>query len=98
LFLALRGQMTRVIGTRRPVIISSLGDAAELARHITPDWNSVHLIIRGNVLVHIVNGHVMSVVIDDDAAGRSSSGLIGVQVHVGPPMRVEYRNIRLKRS
>jgi hypothetical protein len=98
LFLALRGQMTRVIGTRRPVIISSLGDAAELARHITPDWNSVHLIIRGNVLIHIVNGHVMSVVIDDDAAGRSSSGLIGVQVHVGPPMRVEYRNIRLKRS
>ncbi len=97
LFLAQRGQMTRVVGTRKPVIVSSLGDAGELAKHITPDWNSVHLIIRGNLLVHIVNGHVMSIVIDDDVAGRSPGGLIGVQVHVGPPMKVAFRNIRLRR-
>ena len=36
------------------------------------------------------------VVVDDDAAGRTMEGLIGVQVHVGPPMKVEYRNFRLK--
>ncbi len=96
LFLALRGQVTRVLGTRKPVVVSSLGDAAELAKVITTDWNSVHLIIRGNLLVHTVNGHVMSVVMDDDPVGRTSAGLIGVQVHVGPPMKVEYRNFRLK--
>jgi hypothetical protein len=38
----------------------------------------------------------MSVVIDDDPANRPREGLIGVQVHVGPPMKVEYRNFRLK--
>jgi hypothetical protein len=38
----------------------------------------------------------MSAVIDDDAKGRTAKGLIGVQVHVGPPMQVRYRNWRLK--
>ena len=62
---------------------------------VTDDWNAVHLIVRGNTLTHMINGRVMSVVIDDDAANRPADGLIGVQVHVGPPMKVEYRNIRL---
>ena len=96
LFLAVRGQLTRVVGGRPPVLVSSLGDGNELGTLITDDWNSVHLIIRGNVLTHIVNGRMMTVTIDDDAANRPADGLIGVQVHVGPPMKVEYRNIRLK--
>jgi hypothetical protein len=96
LFLATRGQVTRITGLRKPEILSSVGDPAELAKHLTPDWNAVHLIIRGNVLIHMINGHTMCVVIDDDAEGRAASGLIGVQVHVGPPMKVQYRNIRLK--
>ena len=44
----------------------------------------------------MLNGHLMSVVIDDDAASRMLKGEIVVQVHVGPPMKVEYRNFRLK--
>ena len=39
---------------------------------------------------------LMSEVIDDDPVGRRFDGLIGVQVHVGPPMKVEYRSVRLK--
>ena len=54
------------------------------------------VIARGNVLTHIINNRVMSIVVDDDSANRPMDGLIGVQVHVGPPMTVEYRNIRLK--
>ena len=96
LFLATRGQVTRVTGTQKPIILSSLGDPKELAGFITPDWNSFHLVARGNVLSHILNGHLMSMVIDDDPVGRTFEGLIGVQVHVGPPMKVEYRNFRLK--
>ena len=63
---------------------------------MTDDWNAVHLIVRGNMLTHMINGRLMSVVIDDDAANRPVEGLIGVQVHVGPPMKVEYRHLRLK--
>ncbi len=96
LFLAVRGQITRVVGTRPPVVLSTFGDAAEMAGIATDDWNAVHLIIRGNTLMHFLNGRLMSVTIDDDAANRPVDGLIGVQVHVGPPMKVEYRNIRVK--
>ena len=60
------------------------------------DWNEVHLIVKGNRLQHYVNGVLMSDVTDDDKVNRKMSGLLGVQVHVGPPMKVEYRNIRLK--
>ena len=96
LFHALRGQVTHVVGGRKPIILSTIGDSAALAEFITKDWNSIHMIIRGNTLIHMLNGHLMSVVIDDDASGRAMKGEIGVQVHVGPPMKVEYRNFRLK--
>ena len=59
-------------------------------------WNECHVIARGHTLIHLVNGHVMSVVVDDDPQERTSEGLIGMQVHVGPPMKIEFRNIRLK--
>jgi hypothetical protein len=96
LFLGVRGQLTRVVGGRPPVLLSVIGDTAELAKIVTDDWNAVHVLARANVLTHIVNGRVMTVVIDDDAPNRPVDGLIGVQVHVGPPMKVQYRNIRLK--
>lgn len=60
------------------------------------DWNSVHLIIKGNTLQHYVNGVLYSEVNDLDEINRSKNGYIGVQVHVGPPMKVEYKNIKLK--
>jgi hypothetical protein len=96
LFLAVRGQVTHVTGTRTPIILSSLGDNKELGSAITTAWNAIHLIIRGNVLMHIINGRLMSVTIDEDTTGRTMEGLIGVQVHVGPPMKIEYKNWRLK--
>jgi hypothetical protein len=96
LFLATRGQMTHVVGGRKPVLLSSVGDSAALAAFITTDWNAVHITARANTLIHALNGHVMCVVVDDDAPNRMASGLIGVQVHVGGPMKIEYRNWRIK--
>lgn len=96
-FLAMRGQITRVRAGHTPEIIGSLGESAALQSLVKKeDWNSYHLIVRGNVLIHLLNGHLMSQVIDDDADARRSDGLLGVQVHVGPPMKIEYRNFRLK--
>ena len=96
LFLAVRGQVTRVVGTRPPVVVATIGDEAQLGALATDDWNAVHLVIRGNTLMHLLNGRLLSTTIDDDAPNRPADGLIGMQVHVGPPMKVEYRNIRLK--
>jgi hypothetical protein len=83
-------------GSKR--VIGNLERSAdELKALVKPgDWNHVHLIARGNVLVNIVNGHVMTMIVDDDAKGRAMKGLIGFQIHTGPPMKIEFRNIYLK--
>lgn len=96
LFLAQRGEFTHVTGLGKPVILSRLGDNASLKQSLVEDWNAVHIIARGNLLLHQINGQLMSMVLDDGPQ-RQRKGRIGVQVHVGPPMKVEYRNWRLKR-
>lgn len=97
-FLALRGDISRVDADGKARIIGSVGEKDALAAVAkAEDWNEYHLIVRGNTLIHLLNGRVMSVVIDDDPAGRKFDGLLGVQVHVGPPMKIEYRNFRIKR-
>ncbi|MBL8216308.1 MAG: DUF1080 domain-containing protein [Bryobacterales bacterium] len=93
LFHALRGQVTRRVAGRKPILVATFPDPKDA---ITAEWNAVHLIIRGNTLIHMINGQLMSMVIDEDAGGRRMEGSIGVQVHVGPPMKVQYRNLRLK--
>jgi hypothetical protein len=78
--------------------VSTFADGSELAGAIADGWNSAHIIARGAALTHLLNGRLMCVVVDDDAPNRPADGSIGVQVHVGPPMKVEYRNIRIKES
>ena len=78
-------------------ITGSLGENEALKTKIkSQDWNSFHLIIKGNRLQHYINGVLMSDVTDNDAVNGKSKGILGVQVHVGPPMKVQYRNLRLK--
>jgi hypothetical protein len=60
------------------------------------EWNELHLIIKGNRLQHYVNGVLMSDVTDNDPVNRKAQGRLGMQLHVGPPMRVEFKNILLK--
>ena len=97
-FLALRGDISRVDPDGKSRVTGSVGDKDALEKLIkNDDWNEFHLIVRGNTMIHILNDHVMSVVVDDDPAHRKFDGLLGVQVHVGPPMKIEYRNFRLKK-
>ncbi len=80
------------------VVTESLGKKEDLLAKIkSEDWNQIHLIIKGNHLLHYVNGVLMSDVTDNDEVNRRMKGALGVQVHVGPPMKVEYREIWLKR-
>lgn len=96
-FLALRGQFTYVAEGKKPGVVGTLGDAAELKDLIkNGGWNEYHIIARGNVLTQILNGRVMSMLVDDDVPNRKMSGLIGIQLHLGPPMKIEVRNVRIK--
>jgi hypothetical protein len=60
------------------------------------DWNQFQVVARGNVVIHVLNGHVTALFVDDDVAGRALDGLLGLQIHTGPAMKVEFRNIWIK--
>lgn len=71
------------------------GDA--LKAYIKPnDWNELEVIARGNVLIHVLNGHVAAVFVDDDGSARMAKGLMGFQLHMGAPMKVEFKDVYLK--
>ena len=99
-FLAMRGSFARVrgAGAAGRTLIGSFGDDAALLALLKPnDWNTLHIIARGNTIIQLVNGRVMSAVIDEDVEGRAMEGLLGLQIHVGQPMRIEFRNIWYKK-
>ena len=94
-FLALRGQMTLLQQGKKQAIANLGGDDLKNLIKVN-DWNQLHIIARGNEVTHVLNGRLMAAAIDDDATNRAMGGLIGFQMHVGPPMKVEYRNIWFK--
>jgi hypothetical protein len=78
-------------------VTGSLGTSDELKTKIKAEqWNEFHIVAKGNRLQHYINGVLMSDVTDNDSVNGKAKGLLGVQVHVGPPMKVQYRNIRIK--
>lgn len=98
-FLSMRGQLATSPGDgQRPKVIANLKSGDDLKGAIKiNDWNLIHIIARGNTLIHIMNGQLTSVFIDDDTKNRAMSGLLGFQIHVGPPMKIEFRNVYLKK-
>jgi Domain of Unknown Function (DUF1080) len=96
-FLALRGQYTYIGESGKPGIVGSVGDGDELKGLIRSEgWNDLDIIARGNALTQLINGRVMSMLVDDDTSGRKMDGLIGIQVHKGPPTKIEVRRVRIK--
>lgn len=97
-FLALRGQFSYIGPDGKKGAVGAVGDNEELKKLIKiGDWNEIHIIARGNTIIQLINGHVMSQIIDDDKSGRKMDGLIGIQLHrTTGPMKIEARRIRLK--
>ena len=97
-FLAMRGQFTRMWEGGKKTLIGSPGDGEALKAVIKEnDWNDFHVVARDNMILHVLNGHIMCAFIDDDPKGRAMEGLLGFQLHAGPPMKVEFRNILLRK-
>lgn len=79
--------------------VQEIGDNKELATKVkdAPEWNEYHIIANNWTLTQKINGVLMSELIDLDKKNRRSTGLIAIQLHQGPPMTIEVRNIRIKK-
>lgn len=75
----------------------TLGEREALKSNINQnDWNEIRIVAEGKRLAHYINGVLMSEIIDDDTKHRKMEGLIGLQLHTGPPMKIEFKNVRLQ--
>ncbi|MGC6455906.1 MAG: family 16 glycoside hydrolase [Coraliomargaritaceae bacterium] len=95
--LARRGEKTIVGGGKNSAeVVAHLGDSQEILSQIDIDgWNEYHIIARGNQCIQFING-VAVAEFSESRDDRLRSGLIALQLHVGPPMEVRFRNIRLR--
>jgi putative heme-binding domain-containing protein len=94
--IASRGQKVAIApdGART---VSSLGDPAELRKIIKDgDWNDYRVVARGNKLKLFINGVLTAQATDRQTNHAASSGILGFQLHPGPPMKVQFKDIRLK--
>src|SRR5262249_54865891 len=60
------------------------------------EWHDFRVLVRGNHHQHWIDEHPTVDVIDLDEKNRALEGILGVQVHVGPAMQIQYRNFFLK--
>jgi hypothetical protein len=78
---AWKGQVVRTETGKMPRLLATLGDAASIDAIYKPnDWNQLHIIAVGNTNTHLLNGRVLSVLIDEDATKVHKTGLIGLEV------------------
>jgi hypothetical protein len=95
-FLAQRGERV-TFGKDGKKSVEVIGDKDELQKKIrVEDWNDYIIIANGHSLRHFVNGTLLSEVIDDQEGKAASSGVLAIQLHSGPPMKVQLKDIRLK--
>ena len=77
--------------------VTTLAPAAELQKLIKPnDWNQYAIIARGPEIILKINGAVTSHVIDREKGKAAASGVITLQLHPGHPMKVQFKDIRIK--
>jgi hypothetical protein len=95
--LAERGEITKwVPGEKNKTMVGSCGEGDALkARFQAEGWNTYKIVAKGILLQHFINGHLMSEVLDEQADKRASEGVIALQLHVGPAMKVQFKDMLL---
>jgi hypothetical protein len=67
------------------------------AKEFAPgQWHEYRVLVRGNHHQHWIDGHPTADLIDLDEQGRAVEGVLAVQVHVGPAMKVQYKDFRIE--
>jgi hypothetical protein len=93
--LARRGQIVETNGSGQPQVIGALGDDKMMGSYVKRgDWNQLRIIAHGNTVIHMINGHVVAVLVDNDPAKFRAHGLLAFQLEGAG--KVQFRNIWLK--
>jgi len=95
--MAARGAKVVWDATCKKQVLGTVGKSADIQAAIRAgDWNEYVIIARGHRLQHFINGRETVDVTDDCEAKRLTSGVLALQLHSGPSMTVQFRNLRLK--
>jgi len=96
--MAERGQKVVWDNEDKKQVAGSVGDAAAIEASLKKgDWNDYVIIAKGNHLQQFVNGKQTIDVTDECEAKRAMSGVLALQLHAGPPMMAQFKNIRIKK-
>jgi hypothetical protein len=78
-------------------VTGSVGDSDAIQAAIkSEDWNDYKIVAKGNHVQHFINGKQTVDVTDEDAANAPKEGLLALQIHQGPPMVVQFKDLVLK--
>lgn len=62
------------------------------------DWNDFTVTVKGNHIVHKINGHVTVDVTDEQSDKAAKEGILALQLHQGPPMVVQFKDVVLTKK
>jgi hypothetical protein len=94
--LAKRGQKVVIKEGQKPEAIGETESSEEIQASIkVGEWNDYKIIAKGGHLQHFINGKLTVDVTDETAVG-AKTGVLALQLHAGPPMEVQFKDIRLK--
>jgi hypothetical protein len=95
--LAERGQKVTIGSDGKKEVTGKTGESKEIAAAVKKeDWNEYVVIANGNHLVQKINGLTTIEVTDNDASKAKASGILALQLHAGPPMMVQFKDIEIK--
>ena len=98
--LAERGQKTVIEAEgngHKVVADGKVGDSAEIQAAIkSEDWNEYKIVAKGNHVQHFINGKQTVDVTDRDKAHAPKEGILALQIHAGPAMVVQFKDLLLK--
>jgi hypothetical protein len=96
--LAFRGQVTQALPGLPNRLVANIGDIRALGGYVnTNGWNDYEVIARGGVMIHIMNGQLMAIFIDDNKDSvNNQPGLIGFEIE-SQPCKISVRDIWLRK-
>ncbi len=96
--LAWRGQVVESAPGSHPKLLGNIGNRDALGGYVkVNDWNQYLIMARGGTFIHVINGQLMAVYVDDDPdSSNNKPGLVGIEIE-GMPTKVSVRNIWIKK-